>query len=63
RGREARNLQDLLLVEGLPLEHGPGERLELLAVFGPLSGSIFSRTLPLRSALFCSLILRLFPSV
>src|SRR3712207_3799266 len=33
RGWEARYLQDLLLVEGLPLQEGPGERIELLAVF------------------------------
>src|ERR687898_1678304 len=34
RGRQARNLQDLLFVEGLPLQQGFGERVELLAVFG-----------------------------
>ena len=34
RGREARNLQDLLFVEGLPLQQGPGERIEFLTVFG-----------------------------
>src|SRR5688572_11385202 len=34
RGREARDLQDLLFVEGLPLQQGPGERVELLAMFG-----------------------------
>src|SRR3712207_8441694 len=33
-GRESSDLQDLLLVEGLPLQQGPGERLELPAVFG-----------------------------
>src|SRR5918995_1384913 len=32
RGREARDLQDLFLVQGLPLEQRPGERLELLAM-------------------------------
>ena len=32
RWREASDLQDLLLVEGLPLQQSPGERLELLAV-------------------------------
>src|SRR5215210_3574807 len=34
RGREARDLQDLLFVERLPLQQRLGERLELLAVFG-----------------------------
>ena len=34
RGREARDLQDLLFVEGLPLQQGSGERLELLAMLG-----------------------------
>src|SRR5918992_1270402 len=34
RGREARDLQDLLFVEGFPLQQGPGERVEFLAVFG-----------------------------
>src|SRR5215211_4604763 len=34
RGREARDLQDLLFVEGLPLQQGPSERVELLAVLG-----------------------------
>src|SRR5688500_14421243 len=33
-GREARDLQDFLFVEGLPLQQGSGERLELLAMFG-----------------------------
>src|ERR671910_356108 len=33
-GREARNLQDFLFVEGFPLQQGSGERLELLAMFG-----------------------------
>src|SRR5918995_2995877 len=32
RGREARDLQDLLLVQCLPLQQRPGERLELLAM-------------------------------
>src|SRR5687768_8771409 len=32
RGREARNLQDLLFVEGLLLQEGPSERIELLTV-------------------------------
>src|SRR5829696_3476432 len=34
RVREARDLQDLLFVEGLPLQQGPSERVELLAVLG-----------------------------
>src|SRR5215203_4379043 len=33
-GREARDLQDLLFVEGFPLQQGSGERLEVLAMFG-----------------------------
>src|SRR5215212_8913616 len=33
-GREARDLQDFLFVEGFPLQQGSGERLELLAMFG-----------------------------
>ena len=33
-GREARDLQDLLFIEGFPLQQGSGERLELLAMFG-----------------------------
>src|SRR5688500_45475 len=32
RGREACDLQDLFLVQGLPLEQRPGECLELLAM-------------------------------
>src|SRR5215211_5571620 len=34
RGREARDLQDLLFVEALPLQQSLGEHLELPAVFG-----------------------------
>src|SRR5215213_2711826 len=34
RVREACDLQDLLFVEGLPLQQGPSERVELLAVLG-----------------------------
>src|SRR5215213_6368950 len=33
-GREARDLQDFLFVEGFPLQQGSGERLELLAMLG-----------------------------
>src|SRR5215208_2514388 len=33
-GREARDLEDFLFVEGFPLQQGSGERLELLAMFG-----------------------------
>src|ERR671916_3441121 len=36
-GREARDLQDFLFVEGFPLQQGSGERLELLAMFGQAS--------------------------
>src|SRR5829696_9506451 len=34
RGWEARDLQDLLFVEGFPLQQGSGERLELFAMLG-----------------------------
>src|SRR5215213_5938704 len=33
-GREARDLEDFLFVEGFPLQQGSGERLEVLAMFG-----------------------------
>src|SRR5215212_1243374 len=36
-GRESRDLQDLLFVEGLPFQQGPSERVELLAMFGQKS--------------------------